>query len=155
MYMRQPERALERLWRALRPSGLLVCACWAEPEQVEYWSLSRKVLARYHQFPPIDPEAPGLSRFSNPERLRPLLTRSGFTLEHAESMHVPVMEAEDAAGVARWIRERGGPVAKVVEALPPEEQRAWEEELARECEPYRTGGKIQLGGVTWLFVARR
>jgi SAM-dependent methyltransferase len=155
MYMRQPERALARLWRALRPSGRLVCACWAGPEQVEYWSLPRKTVARVHQFPPVDPDAPGLSRFSDPERLRPLLTCSGFTMEHAESMHVPVMEAEDAAGVVRWIRELGGPVAKVVEALPPEAQRAWEEELARECEPYRMGGKIQLGGVTRLVVARR
>jgi SAM-dependent methyltransferase len=155
MYMARPERVLERLWRALRPSGLLVCATWAGPEQVEYWSLPRKSLARFHPFPPVAPEAPGLSRFSDPERLRPLLTRSGFTLEHAESMHVPVMEAEDVAGVVRWIRELGGPVAKVVEALPPEAQRAWEEELARECEPHRRGGKLQLGGVTWLVVARR
>jgi SAM-dependent methyltransferase len=155
MYMARPEQALERLWRALRPNGRMVCASWAGPEQVEYWSLPRKSLARFHPFPPVAPEAPGLSRFSDPERLRPLLTRVGFTLEHAESMHVPVMEAEDVAGVVRWIRELGGPVAKVVEALPPEAQRTWEEELARECEPHRRGGKIQLGGVTWLVVARR
>ncbi|WP_257460362.1 class I SAM-dependent methyltransferase [Archangium lipolyticum] len=155
MYMSRPERALERLWRALRPSGRLVCACWGGPGQVEYWSLPRRSLARFHQFPPVDPDAPGVFRFSDPERLRPLLTRSGFELEHAESMHVPVMEAEDGAGVVRWIRELGGPVAKVVEALPPEAQRAWEEEVARECEPSRADGKILLGGVTWLVVARR
>jgi ubiquinone/menaquinone biosynthesis C-methylase UbiE len=35
MYMPRPERALERLWRALRPSGRMVCACWAGPGQVE------------------------------------------------------------------------------------------------------------------------
>jgi SAM-dependent methyltransferase len=155
MYMRQPERVLEQLWRALRPSGLLVCACWGAAEQVEYASLPRGSMARFRPLPPADPEAPGLSRFSDPERLRPLLTRTGFTLEHAESMHVPVMEAEDGAGVVRWIRELGGPVAKLAQELPPEELRAWEEEVARECEPYRTGGKVLLGGVTWLFVARR
>jgi hypothetical protein len=65
------------------------------------------------------------------------------------------MEAEDTAGVVRWIRELGGPVAKLVEELPPEGQRAWEAELARECEPYRTGGKIFLGGVTWLVMASK
>jgi hypothetical protein len=31
---------------------------------------------------------------------------------HTESLHVPVMEAEDGAGVVRWIRELGGPVAR-------------------------------------------
>ncbi|HEX8820342.1 MAG TPA: methyltransferase domain-containing protein [Archangium sp.] len=155
MYMRRPELALERLWRALRPSGLLVCACWAGPGQVEYWSLPRKTLARFRELPPVEPEAPGVSRFSDPERLRPLLTRSGFSMEHAESMHVPVMEAEDGEGVVRWIRELGGPVAKIVEELPPEEQRAWEEDVARECEHHRTGGKVLLGGVTWLVVARK
>ncbi len=156
MYMPRPELALERLWRALRPSGLLVCACWAGPEQVEYWSLPRRCMARFRPpLLPAEPGAPGVSRFSDPELLRPLLTRSGFTLEHAESMHVPVMEAEDGAGVVRWIRELGGPVAKLAEELTPEEQRAWEEEVARECEPYRKGGKVLLGGVTWLVVARR
>ena len=39
--------------------------------------------------------------------------------------------------------------------LPLETQRAWEEEVARECQPHRTGGKVLLGGVTWLIVARR
>lgn len=155
MYMPRPEQVLEHLWRALRPSGLLVCACWGEPGQVEYSSLPRRSMARFRPLPPIDPEAPGGSRFSDPERLRPLLTRAGFTLAHVESLHVPVMEAEDGAGVVRWIRDLGGPVAKLAEQLPPEEQRAWEAEVARECELHRTGGKVLLGGVTWLAVARR
>jgi ubiquinone/menaquinone biosynthesis C-methylase UbiE len=155
MYMRRPELALERIHRALRPSGLLVCACWGAPEQVEYHSLSRRCLARYRQMPPVEPDAPSVSRFSDPERLRPLLTRGGFTLEHAESMHIPVMEAEDGAGVVRWLRELGGSLWKMVEELPPEARRAWEEDVARECEAYRKDGKVQLGGVTWLVVARR
>lgn len=155
MYLRGPELALERIHRALRPSGLLVCACWGALEQVEYHTLSRRCLARYRQMPPEEPDAPGVSRFSDPERLRPLLTRSGFTLEHAESMHVPVMEAEDGAGVVRWRRDLGGSLWKMVEELPPEARRAWEEDVARESEAYRKDGKVQLGGVTWLFVARK
>lgn len=155
MYLARPERALARVWRALRPSGLLVCALWAEPEQVEYASLPRRTMERFHPLPPIDSVAPGAFRFSTPERLRPVLERSGFTLEHTESMHIPVMEAEDGAGVARWIRGFGGPVAKLVQELPPETQRAWEQAVVQECEPYRREGKVQLGGVTWLAVARR
>ncbi|MCY1078161.1 class I SAM-dependent methyltransferase [Archangium lansingense] len=155
MYMPRPDRALERLWQALRPSGLMVCACWAGPEQVEYATLPRKAVVRFRPLPPVEPDAPSVFRFSDPEQLRTLLTRSGFTMEHVESMHVPVMEAADGAGVVRWIYELGGPVAKLVKELSPEEQRAWEEEVARESERYRTGGKVLLGGVTWLVVARK
>ncbi|HEX8438585.1 class I SAM-dependent methyltransferase [Archangium sp.] len=155
MAMPRPERALERIWRALRPSGLLVCACWGGPDQVEYASLPRRSVARFCQLPAIDADVPGVFRFSDPERLRPVLTRTGFAMEHVESMHVPVMEARDGAGVARWIRDFAGPLAKLVEELPPEAQRAWEEEVTRECERYRTGDKVLLGGVTWLAVARR
>lgn len=155
MYMARPERALAQVWQALRPSGLLVCACWAGLEQVEYVSLPRKSIESFRQPLPIDTAAPGVFRFSDPERLRTVLTHSGFTLEHVEAMHVPVMEAADGAGVAHWIREFGGPVAKLVAELPPEAQRAWEEGVVRECEHHRRNGVVQLGGVTWLAVARR
>lgn len=155
MYMPRPERALERIGRALRPGGRLVCATWAGPEQVEYASLPRRTVARFCQLPTVDPEAPGVFRFSGPERLRAVLTRSGFVVEHVESMHVPVMEAAEGAGVVRWIRTFAGSLAKLVEQLPPQAQHEWEEEVARECEPYRTGSKILLGGVTWLVAARR
>ncbi|WPB81253.1 methyltransferase domain-containing protein [Archangium violaceum] len=155
MYMPRPERALERIWRALRPSGLLVCATWGGPEQVEYASLPRRTMARFRPLPPVEPDTPSVFRYADPERFRTVLMGSGFTVEHVESMHIPVMEAEDGAGVVRWIRGFGGPVAKLAQELPPEEQRAWEAEVIRECEHYRTGGKIQLGGVTWLVVARR
>ncbi|HZH16798.1 MAG TPA: methyltransferase domain-containing protein [Archangium sp.] len=155
MAMPRPERALERMGWALRPSGLLVCATWAGPEQVEYASLPRRTMARYRPLPPVEPDAPGVFRFSDPEHLRTVLARGGFTMEHVESMHIPVVEAENGAGIVRWIRSFGGPVAKLAAELPPEEQRAWEEDVVRECEPYRTGGKVQLGGVTWLVVARR
>ncbi|WP_052518723.1 class I SAM-dependent methyltransferase [Archangium violaceum] len=155
MYMPRPERALERIWRALRPSGLLVCATWGGPEQVEYAWLPRRTMARFRPLPPVEPDAPSVFRFADPERFREVLTRSGFTVEHVESMHIPVMEAEDGAGVVRWIGGFGGPVAKLAQELSPEEQRAWEAEVIRECEHHRTDGKIQLGGVTWLVVARR
>ncbi|WP_375765793.1 methyltransferase domain-containing protein [Archangium gephyra] len=155
MYMPRPERALERIWRALRPSAPLVCTTWAGPEQVEYASLPRRTMGRYRPLPLVEPDAPSVFRFSDPEHLSTVLSRSGFTVEHVESMRVPVMEAEDGAGVVRWIRSFGGPVARLAEELPPEAQRAWEEEVIRECEPYRTDGKVQLGGVTWLVVARR
>ncbi|MCP3138164.1 class I SAM-dependent methyltransferase [Pyxidicoccus xibeiensis] len=151
MYMPRPERALERIWRALRPSGLLVCSTWAGPEQVEYASLPRRTLARFRALPPIEPDAPSVFRFSDPEHLRAVLQRCGFAMEHVEAMRVPVMEAADAAGVVRWIRDFAGAMAE----LPLESQPAWEEEVARECEPYRTGDKVQLGGVTWLVVARK
>jgi ubiquinone/menaquinone biosynthesis C-methylase UbiE len=155
MYMPRPERALERIWRALRPSGLLVCATWGGPDQVEYSSLPRRTMARFRPLPPVEPDAPSVFRYSDPELLRTVLARGGFAVEHIESMRVPVMEAEDGAGVVRWIRSFGGPVAKLAQELPPEEQRAWEEEVIRECEHHRAGGKVQLGGVTWLVVARK
>jgi ubiquinone/menaquinone biosynthesis C-methylase UbiE len=155
MYMPRPERALERIWRALRPSGLLVCATWGGPEQVEYASLPRRTMARFRPLPPVEPDAPSVFRYADPEHFRAVLTHSGFAVDHVESMHIPVMEAADGAEVVRWIRGFGGPVAKLAQELSPEEQRAWEEEVIRECEHYRTGEKVQLGGVTWLVVARR
>ena len=155
MYMARPELAVERMGRALRPGARLVCACWAGPEQVEYVSLPRAALARFRSLPALEPEAPGVFRFADPERLRPVLASGGFTVEHVESMHVPVMEAADGAGVVRWLRDFTKSVGKLVDELPLEAQRAWEAEVARECEQHRVGDRVRLGGVTWLVVARK
>jgi SAM-dependent methyltransferase len=153
MYMASPVAALKAARRAMRPKGLLVAAVWAEPARVPYFTLPRRVLERHRPLPAIDPEAPGTFRYADVERLRRDFIDAGLCVDRVEEMDVPVMEAESSSELAAWARAFG--LARLLEGLPDDVQRAWEEDLASAAEPLRKDGFIRLGGVTRIVVASR
>jgi hypothetical protein len=111
-------------------------------------------LERYRSLPALDPEAPGMFRYADLERVVRDFNRAGFTLDHVEDMEVPVFEAETGGEVVAWVRALGSGMGQLLKDLPEHEQRAWEQDLTGEVERTRTGGVIRLGGVTRLVRAR-
>jgi ubiquinone/menaquinone biosynthesis C-methylase UbiE len=154
MYMEAPLAALATVHRALVPAGVLVAALWAEPERASFYTLPRRLLERYRPLPEVDPDAPGMFRYADLERIIRDFNRAGFTLDHVEDMEVPVFEAESAGEVVAWVRALGSGMGRLLNDLPENEQRAWERDLAAEVERTRAAGPIRLGGVTRLVRAR-
>jgi len=154
MYMEAPVAALATARRALIPTGALVAALWAAPERASFFTMPRRLLARYRSLTALDPEAPGMFRHAELDRVTRDLDSAGFTLDHVEDMDVTVFEAETGAEVVAWIRALGWGMPKLLDGLPEDVQRAWEQDVAAEAERTRTGGPIRLGGVTRLVRAR-
>jgi ubiquinone/menaquinone biosynthesis C-methylase UbiE len=152
MYMTDPVAALAAARRALVPTGVLVAAFWAEPECTPFISLPRRLLERYRDVPEIDVEVPGPFRYDAPERITRDFDRAGLAVDHVEEMETPVFEAEAATEVVDWARVFG--MEKLLAELPESDQRAWEQDFASEMERGRTGGLIQVGGVTRIVRAR-
>lgn len=155
MYMPSPEQALATAHRALRPGAPLVAAVWAEPERVAFATLARRELARFASIPQPRAGEPGVCRFADEHTLRATLTTAGFTVEHVEEQHVPVVEAPDGHGIVAWALSFGGPVRETIRSLPPAQQQAWAEAVAAAAEGFREGAVVRLGGVTRLVRARR
>lgn len=154
MYMTAPIVVLANARRALLPGGVLVAALWAEPERVPYYTLPRRLLARYRSIPALDPEAPGIFRYGTLERIVRDFNQAGFTIDHVEDMDVPVFEAETTAACIAWTRVLGSGLGALLNDLPRDVERAWEQDLASELEGIRTDGVIRLGGVTRIVRAR-
>lgn len=153
MYMDSPVDALVGARRAMVPGGVLVAAVWVEPERVPYFTFPRRVLEKYRPVPPIDLAAPGTFYYAEHERLKRDLDRAGLRIEHVEELELPVMEAETAPELIAWVRAFG--LARLLNDLPEQTQRAWEEDLVKEAEALRKDGFFWLGGVTRIVIAYR
>jgi hypothetical protein len=153
MYMTAPITALVKAHDALLPTGVLVAALWAEPDRVPYYTLPRRLLARYRAVPGIDPEAPGPFRFSDLERIRRDFAAAGLSVDHVEEMDVTVFEAETDAEMVDWVRALG--LTRLLSELSEDDQRAWERDLVRELRRMGAGPLLRLGGVTRIVRARR
>jgi len=151
MYFDSPIAALSAARRAMVHHGILVAALWAEPERVPYFTLPRRLLAKYTSVPPIDPDAAGTFRYADVVRLRRDFAAAGFKIDHLEEMDVAVMEADSGAEVVTWARDFG--LTRLLEDLPVELQQAWEADLVKETERLRKDDRIRLGGVTRIVVA--
>lgn len=152
MYMDAPTVALAAARRAMVPRGVLVAALWTEPERVDYFTLPRRVLAKYRALPPIDFDAPGTFRFADLARTEGALAAAGFAIEHVEEMTIPVMEAETDDALIAWTRAFG--LTRLLNDLPESTQRSWEQDLVEAAAPLKRDGVVRLGGVTRLVVAR-
>lgn len=154
MYMNDPAAALAATYRALRAGGVFVAALWAEPELVDYFSLPRKLFAKYLDLPPIDPEAPGIFRFGTAAQIQRDFTAAGFTVEKLEDLYVPVIETELLDDLVLWVRSIGN--SKLLAQLSDADQQAWEQDLRTTLEAQRDQhGLMRLGGVTRIAVARK
>lgn len=156
MFFANPAAAFGHLRRALRPGGRCVFVCWRAPRDND-WVMTPLSAARQAvgitPVPP-DPHAPGPFAFADDAWLRSVLSDAGFAQIELQRFDAPVylgasprQAAENAVRVGptgRLVREVGEQcVPVVVDAV----ERALADRVA-------TGGRVELGGSTWLVSAR-
>jgi ubiquinone/menaquinone biosynthesis C-methylase UbiE len=77
MLFSDPQAALREMLRVTKPAGALCFVVWGDNERNPFTSTVTKVLSRYVEVPPEDPDAPGAFRFAEPGKLARLLTQAG------------------------------------------------------------------------------
>jgi SAM-dependent methyltransferase len=79
MLIVDPETAAREIRRVLRPGGRAAVAVWDAPQSNPWATIPQRVMLElgYVEAPP-DPDAPGMFRLADPERLRDVLEGAGF-----------------------------------------------------------------------------
>ena len=154
MFFDDPGAAFANLRRGVAEGGRLAFACW-QPLLANDWMLvPMGALAEHLGMPDVPgPGAPGPFSMDEPDRVRSLLTSSGFAdVALAEETH-PMWLGTDVADAVAYLR--GQPLARgLFEGRPASLVDAALAALGRALEPYAGRDGVALPGTAWIVTAR-
>jgi len=157
MFFADPPAAFANLRRALRPGGRLAFVCWqAMPDNPWAAVPCMAALPLLPAQPMPNPEAPGPFAFANPERVRDILARAGFTDVALESVRMP-LSIGGGQGLDPTVDFllKMGPLARALrEAADPALVGRVAARVREVLEPYLTAEGVRMDSASWLVTAR-
>jgi ubiquinone/menaquinone biosynthesis C-methylase UbiE len=154
MLMADPAAALRETRRVLRDGGQFAFAVWAEPERNPWAAIPAMTLVERGHLQPPEPGAPGLFALAEPARVRELVVDAGFSEPSVEEVAFTFGYA-DFDELWDTIVQLAGPLARAINGLPTEEQRATRGAIAQNLASYRRlDGSYSAPGVCWGVSAR-
>lgn len=92
MFFTDPYGAFAHLHTLIKPGGRTALAVWMSPKENPWMAEMRKIMATHFDLPVVPPRTPGPFAFEEPDYLRDILTKAGFTgtdiVEWRTEMHV-------------------------------------------------------------------
>jgi ubiquinone/menaquinone biosynthesis C-methylase UbiE len=77
MFIASPIDAVREMLRVLKPGRKLALAVWHFPERNPFFYTTQRIIERYVDSPPPEPDAPDAFRFAGPGKLRDVLGEAG------------------------------------------------------------------------------
>lgn len=154
MFAVDPARALGEVRRVLKPAGRVSVAVWAERDRNPWLGVLFDAVSAELGFAVPPPGIPGPFSLSEPGRLRELFDDAGFLDIDVVEVDNPLRARDFDSWWAR-VSAMAGPLAKVLESLPPETIGSLITRLRGLVGPYGDGAGLDLPGVTMVVTARR
>jgi ubiquinone/menaquinone biosynthesis C-methylase UbiE len=154
MLMADPAAALKETRRVLRDGGPLAFAVWRTPDRNPWAAVPGMTLVQRGHMPAPEPGAPGIFALGEPDRIRELVTAAGFGEPELEEIAFEFRYA-DFDDLWDALVRIAGPLARVVKALPDDEQQATRAAIEENVAPYRNAeGSYTAPAATWGVLVR-
>jgi SAM-dependent methyltransferase len=155
MFFDDPVAAFSNMRAATRSGGRLTFVCWRPMADNAWLLVPGAALAQYVALPDVGaPDAPGMFAFSDPDRVRSILTSAGWRDVMVEPRDTTILVG-GGGGVAETVEFlRSGSMGRTLLAGADEESQA--KALAAVTEsltPYADGDGVRLGAAVWLVTA--
>jgi SAM-dependent methyltransferase len=154
MFATDHARAAREIRRVLCPGGRVAIAVWGPRERNPWLAIVLDAAAVLLGAPIPPPGVPGPFSLQDAEQLSGLLAGAGLTWVTIGEAPVPLR----AASVEEWWTRTcalAGPLAKILDSMPPEAKNALAARAREAARPYETANGLEFPGVTLLASARR
>lgn len=155
MFFDDPVPAFRHMAQFSAPGAGLLFSCFRGPSENEFFTGPGSLLPPPAS--PPDPHAPGPMAFADPERVRGILTQSGWSaIEFVPVDFAMVVGAgEDALEDAIAYFSTIGPLAAASAEMAPDERAELFGRLRTYLAPRNVNGLIALGAAAWIVTAKR
>lgn len=155
MFFDDPVVAFTNLRQATKPGGRITFVCW-QPMTANPWLLvPGAALAEHVPLPePRSPDAPGMFALADPDRLRRILTRAGWSEVSATPVRTSILVGGGGTVDEAVEFLRGGSMARsmLADADPVTERRAVAS-VQSALLPYADADGVHLDAAVWLVRA--
>ena len=157
MFFADPPAAFSNLRRSLRRHGRVAFVCWQPVQRNPWMLLPALAVGRHLPLPPPDPGAPGPFAFADPDRVRDVLARSGFSdvAVDGADFSLAVGGGGDLDRATEFTLEVG-PAASALRAANagPELRQAVVASVREALAPYERDGAVWMDAAVWLVSAK-
>ena len=156
MFFDDPVEAFGNMRGALDKKGRLVFVCWQPVIENQWISRSLNIISKYIDLPEKpDFDSPGPFSFSEPNKVRDILTEAGFTKIEISAYNCSVNIGENATVAAHFLTQMGPAGSAISNAEPNAETLSnISKELQKDIGAYLTPKGIMLGAATWIVTAQ-
>jgi SAM-dependent methyltransferase len=156
MFFVDPYAAFAHMRGLLRPDARVNFACWGPLTENPWRTEVSRIIARYLDAPPPPPRSPGPFAFEARDYLEDILAKAGFS-----NVVLNIYKADQAIGGPGRTPEEatrftlaGFPFTEALEALPPGQKAALQQELTDLFKRHETPGGVTMAATVWLVSAR-
>jgi SAM-dependent methyltransferase len=154
MFFGDPVAAFSNVSRALRPGGRLTLLTWQAVAQNEWFVEFTRALAAGRAIPAPPPGAPGPFSMADPDRVRAVLTSSGFSDVVLDGVRAPMWFGRDVDDAERFVRGQGF-VAGMLSGLEPSARTVALNALRASIASHGTPEGVCYPSAAWVVTARR
>ena len=155
MFFAQPSDSFANMRKTLRPGGRLVFACWRTPRDNPWMMIGLKEAYKFvPKLPEMKPDDPGPFSFADEERVRRILTESGFTDIGLERVDL-ALDIATGQGLEAAIETvlAIGPTSRALENQPLDKVETATQSIRTVLAAHQKGETIPLGGSIWIVTA--
>jgi SAM-dependent methyltransferase len=155
MFFDDPHAAFVNLARALRPGGRVVFACWQELAANEWLMVPAGAALAHVPMPDLgEPGRPGPFSLADPNRVRSILERAGFTEVGVDDFRCGMPMGSTVEDTVAFMQGTDMAATLMADVSEDVAAAAWDAVRAA-LAPYAGTDGVVLGGAAWIVTATK